>query len=192
MTDKVPGLIWSGVTYDISPSRSKLKRSNNVESGRRRILNGVSGNVARGEFVAILGASGAGKTTLLNALSARMGPEGDLSGEILFDGTKRKGSSWKRIVGYVQQEDALLPRATVRETIETAAKLRLPAMSVSDKLQRAQEVMDMLRLGDCAESRIGNEAVRGVSGGERKRVSIGVVSRRLSYCGLKRTRAEGV
>jgi ABC-type multidrug transport system ATPase subunit len=145
----------------------------------RRILNGLSGHVQRGEFVGILGASGAGKTTLLNALSGRMGSTGRLSGQVLFNGKKRDAETWKRVVGYVQQDDALLPRLTVRETIEMSSKLRLPdkTFSTADKQARAEEVLDMLRLEDCAESRIGNEAVRGVSGGERKRTSIGIVSR---------------
>lgn len=201
------GLYWRDITYDIpinQPFLSKLrpaKHVNNsldeIEKGSddkgiprtsdgnpatsktdRRILNGLSGHVKRGEFVGILGASGAGKTTLLNALSARVGSTGDLNGQVSFDGKKRKAESWKRIVGYVQQDDALLPRLTVRETIEMAAKLRLPDRDFreEDKQARAEEVLDMLRLGDCAESRIGNEAVRGVSGGERKRTSIGIVS----------------
>ena len=195
------GLLWSNIRYDLpikQPFLSKLRSSNKnkqvdapehdaekatyVDNGRstteRRILNGLSGRVKRGEFVGILGASGAGKTTLLNALSGRMGSTGKLSGHVLFDGKTRSASTWKRVVGYVQQDDALLPRLTVRETIEMSSKLRLPdkTFSAAEKQARAVEVLDMLRLEDCAESRIGNEAVRGVSGGERKRTSIGIVS----------------
>lgn len=191
------GLTWLGVVYDIprpksllstilrsrtSGSTSDIEKTSTPDNGEspldRRILNGLSGRVRRGEYVGILGASGAGKTTLLNALSARMEKTGRLTGEILFDGEKRDGETWKRIVGYVHQDDALLPRSTVRETIETAAKLRLPdgTFGPIDKIQRAQEAIDMLRLSDCADTRIGNDLERGVSGGERKRTSIGVVS----------------
>lgn len=195
------GLFWSNITYDLpikqpllsrlKPNKKQLDTSDQGEKGEhhveiaqpvekrteRRILNGLSGHVKRGEFVGILGASGAGKTTLLNALSARMGSTGRLAGQVLFDGQMRKADTWKRVVGYVQQDDALLPRLTVRETIEMAAKLRLPdkSFSAQEKQARAEEVLDMLRLEDCAESRIGNDQVRGVSGGERKRTSIGIV-----------------
>ena len=202
--DANSGLFWSNICYDLpikQPLLSKLRsKKNRVDtsdqsektshdaeiaqpqptnkSTERRILNGLSGHVKRGEFVGILGASGAGKTTLLNALSARMSSTGRLSGQVSFNGQKRKADTWKRVVGYVQQDDALLPRLTVRETIEMAAKLRLPdkTFSAKEKQARAEEVLDMLRLEDCAESRIGNEQVRGVSGGERKRTSIGIVS----------------
>lgn len=199
--DADSGLLWSNICYDLpikQPFLSKLRSSDkkaqhgdafdyaekasSIDIGKpgteRRILNGLSGHVKRGEFVGILGASGAGKTTLLNALSGRMGSTGQLSGQVLFDGKKREADTWKRVVGYVQQDDALLPRLTVRETIEMSSKLRLPdkSFSAAEKQARAEEVLDMLRLEDCAESRIGNEAVRGVSGGERKRTSIGIVS----------------
>lgn len=195
MTDTPPtsGLQWANVTYDIPVKKPLLSLGKNSDSSvdiekaspgpdqpktTRRILNNLSGSVQRGEFVGILGASGAGKTSLINALSARMDKTGTLTGQITFDGSKRKGETWKRIVGYVQQDDALLPRSTVRETIETAARLRLPdkAFSAEDKQMRAEEVMSMLRLQDCADTRIGNDALRGVSGGERKRTSIGIVS----------------
>lgn len=200
LTPTNSGLLWSNVCYDLpikqpflpklrSSGRNKLadtsdqaEKASNVDTGRpvieRRILHGLSGRVQRGEFVGILGASGAGKTTLLNALSGRMGATGKLSGHVMFDAKKREASTWKRVVGYVQQDDALLPRLTVRETIEMSSRLRLPdkTFSEAEKQARAEEVIDMLRLEDCANSRIGNEAVRGVSGGERKRTSIGIVS----------------
>lgn len=209
------GLYWSNIYYDLpisKPFLSKLRSTKNADyedtaekasddqdrnsaNGRspaqptdRRILNGISGHVKRGDFVGILGASGAGKTTLLNALSARIGSKGNLAGQILFDGKPRKADTWKRIVGYVQQDDALLPRLTVRETIEMAATLRLPdkRFSAAEKQARAEEVLAMLRLEDCADSRIGNEAVRGVSGGERKRTSIGIVSSSCELTGYLR------
>ena len=188
----VLGLQWTDVIYELDVKRrsDKLLRrkaadpSAEIEKGdeapqtTKRILNGLSGHVDRGEFVGILGASGAGKTTLLNALSARMDRSGHLSGQILFDGKVRSRETWARTVGYVQQDDALLPRSTVRESIETAAKLRLSdkLFSPQEKQDRAEDVMSLLRLENCAETQVGNEAVRGVSGGERKRTSIAIVS----------------
>jgi ABC-type multidrug transport system ATPase subunit len=192
---ELSGLRWSSIVYEIPVGKRRFPKllshtttnsSSEIEKGAqahidistKRILNGLSGHVGRGEFVGILGASGAGKTTLLNALSARMDTTGNLSGQVFFDGQPRKSATWARTVGYVQQDDDLLPRSTVRETIESAAGLRLPDKDFSpeEKKARATEVMGLLRLEDCSYTQVGNTAIRGVSGGERKRTSIAMVS----------------
>lgn len=64
---------------------------------------------------------------------------------------------------------------TVRETVTFAAKLRLPqATPDKEKNARVAELLELLGLSHVAESIIGKEGRRGISGGERKRVSIGV------------------
>lgn len=189
---------WSNVVYDIPlPKKARkaalAKASEGVQpdenpnpiptpegieppsAGVRRILNGVGGSVKRGETVAILGASGAGKTTLLNILSARLNSTGTLSGNVTFGGKPRDPASWKRTVGFVEQDDLLISFLTVRETLEYAARLRLPdrLFNKKQKEERVDQTMDILRLEKAADTRIGNSEARGVSGGERKRVSIG-------------------
>ncbi|PWN47251.1 hypothetical protein IE53DRAFT_260034 [Violaceomyces palustris] len=155
------------------PSRTQGLRP--IKAGDRRILNGVSGKVERGEMVGLLGASGAGKTTLLNILSARLDSTGELSGQVLFQGSQRDPESWKRTVGFVEQDDVLIPCFTVHETLDYSARLRLDSsISNEEKRQRVEDTLDMLRLEKCRDTRIGNGATRGVSGGERKRTSIGV------------------
>lgn len=146
--------------------------------GVRRILSGVGGSVQRGEMCAILGASGAGKTTLLNILSARLDSTGDLSGKVTFEGKPRDPKSWKRTVGFVEQDDLLISFLTVRETLGFAARLRLPdrLFSKKEKMEKVEEVIDILRMEKCEGTRIGSSEARGVSGGERKRVAIGSVS----------------
>jgi ABC-type multidrug transport system ATPase subunit len=194
------GLAWKDVVYDIPvKSKSKSKDKPNHEtgadaekgsstaptshleppaSGTRRILHGVSGNVAQGSYVGLLGASGAGKTTLLNILSARLSKVGTLKGKVTYGGLPRDPGSWKRTVGYVEQDDIMLPQHTVRETIEVAARLRLPNKEFTreEKMKRVEETIDMLRLEGCENSRIGGGTTRGISGGERKRTSIAVAS----------------
>jgi len=124
--------------------------------------------------VAILGPSGAGKTTLLNILAGRI-EGGSLSGSITLNGAQRTKRSWKRQTGYVEQEDIMYKTLTVRENIQYAAELRLPTegWTRESKTARTEAVLQRLGLLKCAETRIGDEITRGISGGERKRVSIG-------------------
>lgn len=80
------------------------------------------------------------------------------------------------MVAYVEQEDDYhLPALTVRETLRYAAILRLPGtMSRKSKIARAEEVMHMLGLDDCADSLVGGTLLKGISGGEKRRLSLAV------------------
>ncbi|KAJ3179549.1 ATP-binding cassette sub- G member 2 [Gaertneriomyces sp. JEL0708] len=161
-------LQWQDVRYEIAMGRGKRRTT-------REILHGVSGIAKPGEIVAIMGGSGAGKTTLLNILAGRV-PTGKPSGIILQNGKIRERRTWKKKIGYVEQEDLLYENLTVRETLETAAWLRLPnsQFSKEQKLQRVSLALESLGLSHIAHSRIGNPSVGGISGGEKKRVSIGI------------------
>ncbi|KAJ2784549.1 hypothetical protein GGI15_002227 [Coemansia interrupta] len=160
-------LKWDNLVYEV---KTKVNKQQTV----RRILHGISGEVRAGEAIALIGSSGAGKTTLLNALSGRI-VGGELSGNILFRGAKRNPGSFKRLTAYVQQDDLMHPLLTVQETLTYASKLRLPnnQYTPADKAERVNTVIRQLRLEAARNTRIGDAATRGVSGGERKRVSIG-------------------
>ncbi|KAJ2776659.1 hypothetical protein GGI15_004783 [Coemansia interrupta] len=147
----------------------------NYHVKEQQIMRGISGEVRAGELIAIIGSSGAGKTTLLNALSGRI-VGGELSGNILFRGAKRNPGNFKRSTAYVQQDDLMHPLLTVEETLTYASRLRLPSSqySAADKNGRVAAVIRQLRLEAARNTRIGDAATRGVSGGERKRVSIGI------------------
>ncbi|XP_054824323.1 ABC transporter G family member 21-like isoform X2 [Prosopis cineraria] len=139
----------------------------------RTILNGVTGIVRPGELMAMLGPSGSGKTTLLTALAGRL--TGKVSGSITYNG-QPFSSSMKRKTGFVTQDDVLYPHLTVLETLTFAALLRLPkSLTRKEKMEQAETIMAELGLTRCRNSPIGGGAslVRGISGGERKRVSIG-------------------
>ncbi|KAJ2661802.1 hypothetical protein IWW48_002196 [Coemansia sp. RSA 1200] len=158
-------LSWSDINYDVS-----------IKDGVRRLLHNASGSIYPGEVVAIMGASGAGKTTLLNVLSGRI-RGGKLFGDIRFNGAKRDPRTFKRMLAYVEQDDLMHSTLTVEETLSISAKLRLPNSKYTDqdKKERVEEVMRQLRLSHIANSRIGGGGgKRGISGGERKRVSIGI------------------
>ncbi|XP_075659522.1 ABC transporter G family member 21 [Castanea sativa] len=137
----------------------------------RTLLHGVSGVVKPGELLAMLGPSGSGKTTLLTALAGRL--PGKVSGTITYNG-KAFSSSMKRKTGFVAQDDVLYPHLTVLETLTYAALLRLPKeLSKQDKIEQTEILIRELGLTRCRNGVVGGTLLRGISGGERKRVSIG-------------------
>ncbi|GAB4834887.1 ABC transporter G member 14 [Ancistrocladus abbreviatus] len=136
------------------------------------ILNGLSGRVSPGEILAMLGPSGSGKTTLLTALGGRLTGK-HLSGKVLYNGLPFSGTI-KRRIGFVEQDDILHPHLTVAETLMFTALLRLPSeLSYEVKAQQVERVITELGLTQCQNSMIGGPLFRGISGGEKKRVSIG-------------------
>ncbi|KAJ1653518.1 hypothetical protein IWQ61_006374 [Dispira simplex] len=165
------GLHWENLHYEV-PTKTTGLRQRVVEF--KTLLDGVSGHVAPGEIVAIMGSSGAGKSTLLNSLAGRV-KTGKLSGTILFNNQKRDPPQFKKQAAYVEQDDLLYPQLTVRETIQYAATLKLPSKthSAENKRKRVEDVIASLRLVNAANTYIGDAMIRGVSGGERKRASIG-------------------
>ncbi|KAI1385630.1 P-loop containing nucleoside triphosphate hydrolase protein [Hypoxylon trugodes] len=146
----------------------------------KTILNPVNTTFHAGTLNVIMGPSGSGKTSLLNAMALRLhstlGTRYKPSGKLTFNDAVPSDSVTRSIVSYVcQDDDALLPSLTVRETLRFAAGLRLPPwMSKSEKYQRAEEVLVKMGLKDCADNLVGNELVKGISGGEKRRVSIAV------------------
>ncbi|EGD79576.1 ABC transporter [Salpingoeca rosetta] len=162
-------LQFSDVKYEVDVTVNKQKTV-------KPILKGLSGQVKPGQVLAIMGASGAGKTTLLNMLAGRLSAAGHgrSSGSILVNGQKRNFNTFRQISAYVLQQDSFFATLTVRETITLSAMLRLPAsMTQEEKLMRVDSVIAELGLAKCADTFVGNELIRGVSGGEKKRVNVG-------------------
>ncbi len=115
---------------------------------------------------------GAGKTTLLDIL-AQKNKSGFVTGDILINGKFIDCEKYRSIIGYVDQEDTLMDTLTVYESIMYSALLRLPKMmSLDAKQRRVQETMKELGIIGIANKRIGNAGNRGLSGGEKRRVSI--------------------
>lgn len=138
----------------------------------KEILHGITGSVNPGEVLALMGPSGSGKTTLLNLLGGRLTQPG-VGGSVTYN-DQPFSKFLKSRIGFVTQDDVLFPHLTVRETLTYAAYLRLPkSLTKQQKEERALDVISELGLERCQDTMIGGSFVRGVSGGERKRVSIG-------------------
>ncbi|KAK2421429.1 ABC transporter G family member [Trifolium repens] len=142
---------------------------NNGET--QNVLENLTGYAEPGYFTALMGPSGSGKSTLLDALSSRLASNCFQSGTVLLNGRKEKLSFGT--AAYVTQDDNLIGTLTVRETIWYSARLRLPdKMSRSDKRALVESTIVAMGLQDCADTVIGNWHLRGISGGEKRRVSI--------------------
>ncbi|PIN01720.1 Transporter, ABC superfamily (Breast cancer resistance protein) [Handroanthus impetiginosus] len=138
----------------------------------RTILNGITGMAEPGHVLAILGPSGSGKSTLLNALAGRLHHGHGLTGTVLFNNRKITKQVLKK-TGFVAQDDVLYPHLTVRETLVFCSLLRLPnSLPKTDKIAVAESIISEVGLSKCEHTIIGNSFIRGISGGERKRVSI--------------------
>ncbi|KAJ4952993.1 hypothetical protein NE237_029825 [Protea cynaroides] len=136
----------------------------------RHVLKNVTCRAKPWEILAIVGPSGAGKSTLLEVLAGRLTPQ---TGSFLVNQKPINKTHFKKISGYVTQKDTLFPLLTVQETFIFTAKLRLnlkPAILNS----RVNSLLNELGLTHVASTRIGDDRIRGVSGGERRRVSIGI------------------
>ncbi|KAL5722101.1 ABC transporter G member 7 [Ranunculus cassubicifolius] len=155
---------WKNITCSLSD-----KTGNSV----RFLLNNVSGEAKPGRLLAIMGPSGSGKTTLLNVLAGQLGQSSllHLSGLLEINGSPRSNHAYR--FAYVRQEDLFFSQLTVRETLSLAAELQL--RSISSATEREEYVNNLLfKLGlvNCADSSVGDAKLRGISGGEKKRLAL--------------------
>ncbi|EIE21490.1 hypothetical protein COCSUDRAFT_66913 [Coccomyxa subellipsoidea C-169] len=189
----LPGQVRVGATNDDSSSEGAgptrgPKRHCGLKTavcdrlcGRRaqvNILDNATGQAKMGELVGVLGPSGCGKTTLLSVLAgsvSSLSASSRVYGQVTLDGQPRR--SWaSRLVAYVPQFDFLLPTLTVAETLRYSAQLRLPRSATAAEVKaRVEGVLYELGLEHVAGSQVGGSSgIRGISGGERRRVTIGM------------------
>ncbi len=149
-----------------------MQRVKDSKGNERFILKGVTGYVEPRHMLAIMGPSGCGKSTLLDTLAGRLASSASWDGEIRVNGNKSQLSYGR--AAYVTQDEVLIGTLTVEETLLFAARLRLPmSMSGSEKKNIVDSVVQELGLESVKNTYIGNWHIRGVSGGQRRRVSIG-------------------
>jgi ABC-type multidrug transport system ATPase subunit len=179
--DESVNLVWKDLEYNILVKDAPNSTMFNTAYKTKRILQNCSGTAKSGELLAIMGPTGCGKTSLLNVLAARVAnsstanPLCQLSGAIYLNGKPRKEEKFRRISAYVLQDDNMYPHLTIAETLFLSAQFFLPS-TISDEQKQAlvDGLIKELGLSKGRNTTIGNEKVRGVSGGERKRCSIAV------------------
>ncbi|KAG9145334.1 hypothetical protein Leryth_008269 [Lithospermum erythrorhizon] len=170
----IPTLFSGGNCLSTTTTSQEPSPGDTLFTKTKILLNDISGGARDGEIMAVLGASGSGKSTLIDALANRISRE-SLKGSIFLNGEQLESRLLKVISAYVMQDDLLFPMLTVEETLMFAAEFRLPrTFSKAKKKMRIQALIDQLGLRNAAKTIIGDEGHRGVSGGERRRVSIGI------------------
>ena len=143
----------------------------------KHILTECWGKVKGGETCAILGPSGAGKSSLLNILAGRSTSVDnlDISHKITVGGKTINPVSFRSNISYVMQEDSLMATATPKEALEFSANLRCPRGTTQEEINKmVNDLIILLGLQDCADVMIGNAMMKGISGGQKKRTSVGV------------------
>lgn len=156
-----PSQLWSRIVHRTAPDP------------RKTVLDDINARMPRGSLTAIVGSSGSGKTSMLNLMAGRMGvTRAKVGGKTTFN----EDADINHVrSAYVMQEDVLIPTLTVRETLRYSADLRLPPPTTSEERRSIVErVIRELGLKECADTRIGTNAHKGCSGGEKRRTSIGV------------------
>jgi len=168
------------LSWDIDEYTILVKNPNKgPEDPRKKIpktvVSKIKGQAEKGDFIAIMGPSGAGKTTLLSLLSDRVTPK---TGEVLKRQVKLNGQdlnikNFGKSAAYVMQDDRLFPTLTPRESIEFVVNLRMNGPSY-EKQDKVDEIIAELGLIKCSDTLVGDAKRKGLSGGERKRVSVAV------------------
>lgn len=146
-----------------------------VGKAQVNVLDDVSGRFCSNTMVAVMGGTGSGKSSLLNALCGRA-YYGKVSGKVFVNGNESKIEDQQAVIGFVPQEDIVYPDLTVKENLLYAGRLTLPAGTRrrEEIAELADEVMASLGLSRIADSLVGDARRRGISGGEKKRVNVGI------------------
>ncbi|KAL8130618.1 hypothetical protein V2J09_019773 [Rumex salicifolius] len=145
-----------------------------LKGKQKYFLRNLNGRITPGRIAAVMGPSGAGKTSFLTALAGKtIGCT--TSGLILINGVKESIHSYRKIVGFVPQDDIVHGDLTVEENLWFSATCRLSAdLPKEDKILVLERVIENLGLQEIRDSLVGTVEKRGISGGQRKRVNVGL------------------
>jgi len=136
-------------------------------------IDNISFTANRGEMICVMGSSGCGKSTLLTAIGGRLAPT---RGGVLFNGTDLYDNleGLQRFISYVPQDDAFDEHLTIQENLNFAAAIRAPHLGARDRLRRVDGKLLELGLTERRNYVVGESARKALSGGERKRLNIGL------------------
>ncbi|KAL0298777.1 UNVERIFIED_CONTAM: ABC transporter G family member 24 [Sesamum radiatum] len=145
-----------------------------LKGKHKNLLRCVTGRIRPGRITAIMGPSGAGKTTFLSALAGKA-VGCTVNGLILINGKTVSIHSYRKIIGFVPQDDIVHGNLTVEENLWFSARCRLSAdLPKPDKFLIVERVIESLGLQAIRGSLVGTVEKRGISGGQRKRVNVGL------------------
>eukprot|EP00929_Paragymnodinium_shiwhaense_P091301 TRINITY_DN51308_c0_g2_i1.p1 TRINITY_DN51308_c0_g2~~TRINITY_DN51308_c0_g2_i1.p1 ORF type:complete len:656 (+),score=104.14 TRINITY_DN51308_c0_g2_i1:25-1992(+) len=136
----------------------------------KKILDDISFDVRSSDVLAVMGPSGAGKTTLLSLVTLENGP-GVASGDIRLNGCKMTASLFRKHCVLVAQQDFHWPFLTCRESMQYMADFCL-SLQREEREAIVNEMIEKMGLKSCENTRVGNHLVSGLSGGEKRRLSI--------------------
>uniref|UniRef100_A0A383W6T5 ABC transporter domain-containing protein n=1 Tax=Tetradesmus obliquus TaxID=3088 RepID=A0A383W6T5_TETOB len=166
-------LEWSNLSCHWSSKKQK-KQQRKGEPGSKQILFGLSGAARPGRLLALMGPSGSGKTTLLNSLASHVPANTGmrLTGELYVNGVQSTEANHRQ--AYVEQSDNFYSMLSVAETLTMAAQLQMaPGLPEASKQSYVDNLISVLGLAKSRDTRVGDEKIRGLSGGEKKRLAIG-------------------
>ncbi|MBA0642273.1 hypothetical protein Goklo_026695, partial [Gossypium klotzschianum] len=146
-----------------------------LKGKNKNLLRSVTGKLMPGRVSAVMGPSGAGKTTFLSALTGKTAAGCSVTGLILVNGKNEPIQAYRKIIGYVPQDDIVYGNLTVEENLRFSARCRLSAdLAKPDKVLVIERVIESLGLQAVRDSLVGTVEKRGISGGQRKRVNVGL------------------
>ncbi|KMQ43377.1 P-loop containing nucleoside triphosphate hydrolase [Trichophyton rubrum] len=165
MNETVEHFSWKAVTVNVKDRETKQPKA---------ILRDATGYVNKGELMVLMGPSGSGKTTLLNVLAGRANSLHDgVNGEVLVNGRTASKETFRHLSSYVEQEDVLIGSLTVEETLYFAAQLSLSrSIPKKDRIQRIKYLLNSFGIQNQAKTLIGTPIRKGISGGQKRRVSV--------------------
>ncbi|KAJ5773823.1 hypothetical protein N7457_008719 [Penicillium paradoxum] len=165
MNETVRNFSWHGLTVTVKDRETKKARD---------LINDISGDVQRGELVALMGPSGCGKTTLLNVLARRAASAGaKVLGDNYVNDSQIDSRAFRQVTTYVEQEDVLIGSLTVQETLKFAADLSLPSsVSKRERKDRIRTLLEAFGIQNQANTLVGTPIRKGISGGQKRRVSV--------------------
>ncbi|KAI5792566.1 P-loop containing nucleoside triphosphate hydrolase protein [Peziza echinospora] len=166
--------LYNDLVSSFSFGNISVQVQDKISNSEKLILDRIDGTVEAGDMVAIMGPSGSGKTTLLNVLAHRLlSNKGKIGGDIYINQAPTTLATIRRASRFVEQEDSLIGSLTARETLEFSAKLGLPrTVSKGERKRHIDNMLSSFGLTTQANTIVGTPIQKGLSGGEKRRLSV--------------------